>query len=132
MDQGPTVAGRQIDSVIAIGQALGMTTVAEGIEREDQANVLRRLECQYGQGYMFARPLTPAGIETLLGLAVKTTTPPRAKATSSTRLAGARTNGAVASAHVREWAREHGFTVADRGPVPTSARRAYAEAHSDA
>ena len=37
MDQGPTVAGRQLDSVIAIGQALGMTTVAEGIEREDQA-----------------------------------------------------------------------------------------------
>ena len=120
-------------AIIAIGQALGMTTVAEGIEREDQANVLRRLECQYGQGYMFARPLTPAGIETLLGLAVMTKSkPPKAKATTSTRLASARTNGTVASAHVREWAREHGFTVADRGPVPTSARRAYAEAHSEA
>ena len=53
-------------AIIAIGQALGMQTVAEGIEREEQANTLRRLHCQIGQGYMFARPLDPAGIEALL------------------------------------------------------------------
>src|SRR5450631_3003586 len=43
-------------AIIAIGQALGMNTVAEGIEREEQASTLRRLNCQFGQGYMFARP----------------------------------------------------------------------------
>jgi hypothetical protein len=72
------------------------------------------LNCQFGQGYMFARPLAPAGIELLLGLAA----PPVVAEASA------------GSAQVRTWARAHGFAVADRGPVPGAARRAYVEAHS--
>jgi EAL domain-containing protein (putative c-di-GMP-specific phosphodiesterase class I) len=35
-------------------------TVAEGIEADEQAETLRSLGCEYGQGYFFARPLEPS------------------------------------------------------------------------
>jgi EAL domain-containing protein (putative c-di-GMP-specific phosphodiesterase class I) len=35
-------------------------TVAEGIEADEQAETLRSLDCEYGQGYFFARPLEPS------------------------------------------------------------------------
>jgi len=46
-----------VEAVVALGRALGMGIVAEGIEREDQAEALRRLGCTEGQGYLFSRPL---------------------------------------------------------------------------
>jgi EAL domain len=36
---------------------MGMDVVAEGIETLGQLSELRRLNCRYGQGYLFARPL---------------------------------------------------------------------------
>ncbi len=47
-------------AVIALGDTLGMQTVAEGIEMPSQVDGLRRLGCKLGQGFHFARPL-PAG-----------------------------------------------------------------------
>lgn len=44
--------------IIDIGHTLGKKIVAEGIESIDQRNILRRLNCDYGQGYLFSRPLT--------------------------------------------------------------------------
>ncbi len=44
-------------AIIALAQALGMTVIAEGIERTDQLDRLNDLACEYGQGYLFARPL---------------------------------------------------------------------------
>ena len=44
-------------AIIALAQALGMTVIAEGIERTDQLDRLSELACEYGQGYLFARPL---------------------------------------------------------------------------
>lgn len=46
--------------VIALAQVLGIQCVAEGIESEASARELRRLGCDYGQGYYFAQPLTVA------------------------------------------------------------------------
>jgi EAL domain-containing protein (putative c-di-GMP-specific phosphodiesterase class I) len=40
--------------------------VAEGIERLDQLGRLQALGCELGQGFYFARPMTPALIEELL------------------------------------------------------------------
>jgi diguanylate cyclase (GGDEF)-like protein len=54
------------DAIIAMGRALGISVVAEGIEREDQLARLRDLGCAYGQGYYLGRPLPAARIETLL------------------------------------------------------------------
>ena len=43
-------------AVLSMAAALGITVVAEGIELDAQRNVLRRLGCPLGQGYLFARP----------------------------------------------------------------------------
>jgi EAL domain-containing protein (putative c-di-GMP-specific phosphodiesterase class I) len=53
-------------AVVALGQALGLRTVAEGIEEAAQYDALRALGCGYGQGYLFARPLTPEAFAALL------------------------------------------------------------------
>ena len=47
-----------IEATILVARSLGMGTVAEGIETEEQAAELARLQCDKGQGYLFARPMT--------------------------------------------------------------------------
>jgi diguanylate cyclase (GGDEF)-like protein len=47
-------------AIVALGDALGLDMVAEGIEQPDQVEGLRFLGCRLGQGYHFARPL-PVG-----------------------------------------------------------------------
>jgi len=54
------------DAILRLAGALQLTVVAEGIERPEQANVLRRLECALAQGYHFARPLDADDAERLL------------------------------------------------------------------
>lgn len=52
--------GRETDIlsyIIKMTQNMGMTTVAEGIETEGQVQFLKRLSCNYGQGYYYARPM---------------------------------------------------------------------------
>ena len=47
-----------VRSTIELGRALGLTVVAEGIERVDQRQTLWNLGCSLGQGHLFARPLS--------------------------------------------------------------------------
>ena len=47
-------------SILKLGQALGLLTVAEGVELKEQAALLRRWHCTELQGFMFARPLPSA------------------------------------------------------------------------
>ena len=49
-------------AVIRMGQTLGHRVVAEGVETEAQLAELRALGCDYGQGYLFDRPLDEAAI----------------------------------------------------------------------
>jgi len=44
-------------AIVALSRNLGMKVVAEGIETAEQADFLRQLDCNYGQGYLFSRPL---------------------------------------------------------------------------
>lgn len=44
-------------AIIEMSQALEMTTVAEGIEYQEQADLLQSMGCTFGQGYFFAHPL---------------------------------------------------------------------------
>jgi len=53
-------------SVIDLGNALGLITIADGIERADQLGSLRGLNCFAGQGFYLSRPLPAAGIDRLL------------------------------------------------------------------
>lgn len=50
-------------TVVGIGLSLGMTVVSEGVENENQARLLRRLNCTVAQGYYFARPMEACDIE---------------------------------------------------------------------
>ena len=47
-----------IDSTLALGKALGMSVVIEGIETEAQCQRLLAMGCVEGQGYWFARPMS--------------------------------------------------------------------------
>jgi diguanylate cyclase (GGDEF)-like protein/PAS domain S-box-containing protein len=58
------IATRQTDAALAstiieLGRALELTTVAEGIEDETQYELLRSLGCTMGQGFLMAKPLPP-------------------------------------------------------------------------
>jgi EAL domain-containing protein (putative c-di-GMP-specific phosphodiesterase class I) len=75
-----------VEAIIKLGRSLNVSTVAEGVEETDEADVLRSLACDYGQGFLFARPGRPAAIEALLTRAGEDSTvqdstvpPPRAR-----------------------------------------------------
>jgi EAL domain-containing protein (putative c-di-GMP-specific phosphodiesterase class I) len=44
-------------TITGLARTLGMTTVAEGIERPEQADTLLGLHCELGQGFLFSPPL---------------------------------------------------------------------------
>ena len=53
-------------SILAIGKALNLTTVAEGVETAEQLAALRELGCDRAQGFLFGRPQTAGEIEGML------------------------------------------------------------------
>ncbi len=55
-----------LESIATLGQRLGLDVVAEGIEEPHQLEMLRSLGCTAGQGYLLARPGTPAAISALV------------------------------------------------------------------
>jgi diguanylate cyclase (GGDEF)-like protein/PAS domain S-box-containing protein len=60
-DTGHT--GQQLlKNLVSIGQNLGLTQVAEGVESSEQKDYLKSLSCAYGQGYLMARPLNAAQV----------------------------------------------------------------------
>ena len=52
-----------IEATIRVARALGMTTVAEGIETEGQAALMKALACERGQGWLYGRPMAPEEYE---------------------------------------------------------------------
>ena len=44
-------------AVVALSKHLGITTVAEGVETQEQADMLHKLGCDIVQGFLFSRPL---------------------------------------------------------------------------
>ncbi|AFZ13995.1 diguanylate cyclase/phosphodiesterase [Crinalium epipsammum PCC 9333] len=47
-----------ISAIIALGRSLNLRIIAEGVETNEQLELLRRLDCEQIQGYFFSRPLT--------------------------------------------------------------------------
>jgi diguanylate cyclase (GGDEF)-like protein len=56
-----------VAAVTAMSHALGITVVGEGIETSHQLDTLARLDCDQGQGFLFARPLLPEAVVALVG-----------------------------------------------------------------
>jgi diguanylate cyclase (GGDEF)-like protein len=55
-----------IQAIVALGRALGLTIVVEGVETEQQRVLLRLAGCDEMQGYLFARPAPAKAIDRLL------------------------------------------------------------------
>jgi EAL domain-containing protein (putative c-di-GMP-specific phosphodiesterase class I) len=54
------------ETIITLGKAFDMTTVAEGVETPEQFEMLAHLGCDQSQGYLHSRPLAAADVEPLL------------------------------------------------------------------
>jgi diguanylate cyclase (GGDEF)-like protein/PAS domain S-box-containing protein len=55
-----------VEAIVGMARALDLKVVAEGVENQIQLAALRRLGCDYLQGYLFARPLPPEELLPLL------------------------------------------------------------------
>ncbi|MDJ0728871.1 MAG: EAL domain-containing protein [Crocosphaera sp.] len=55
-----------VQTIISLGHNLDLDVIAEGIETEGQKDILKSLDCEYGQGYLFSRPLSSENAEALL------------------------------------------------------------------
>jgi diguanylate cyclase (GGDEF)-like protein/PAS domain S-box-containing protein len=53
-------------SIVPMANNLRLDVVAEGVETIQQVALLKKLQCKYGQGYYFSRPLSAEGIAALL------------------------------------------------------------------
>jgi EAL domain-containing protein (putative c-di-GMP-specific phosphodiesterase class I) len=62
-------------AIVKVGHTLHLAVIAEGIETAEQADYLRAIGCQYGQGYHFARPQDRASIEASLAQSPDLTEP---------------------------------------------------------
>jgi EAL domain-containing protein (putative c-di-GMP-specific phosphodiesterase class I) len=60
--QGSSIAG----AIVSLAHALGLRTVAEGIEDDEQRRAVMALGCDVGQGFLFARPMPVDDLTRLL------------------------------------------------------------------
>ena len=56
-----------VAAATAMSHALGISVVGEGIETSHQLDTLAGLDCDQGQGFLFARPLLPEAVVALVG-----------------------------------------------------------------
>jgi diguanylate cyclase (GGDEF)-like protein/PAS domain S-box-containing protein len=55
-----------IRSTVALAHSLGLRVIAEGVESDEQADRLRELRCDHGQGFLFSKPLRAERVNDLL------------------------------------------------------------------
>ncbi len=53
-----------VRTIVSLAENMGMDVVAEGVETLAQFSQLRNLKCQYGQGFLFSRPVEASAIDT--------------------------------------------------------------------
>jgi diguanylate cyclase (GGDEF)-like protein len=58
--------GEFVQTIMTLAHTLGLAVIAEGIETINQLHQLRVLDCEYGQGYLFSRPVPKEDIDKLL------------------------------------------------------------------
>ena len=65
LSSGPE-ASALVHTLVQLGKTLGLETYAEGIEEHSQLQQLREQECDSGQGYLFARPMSLQALDELM------------------------------------------------------------------
>ncbi len=58
-----------VDAILGLSRSLGVDTVAEGVESEEEAQMLLSLGCRNGQGYLFGRPVRAQDLQQRIALA---------------------------------------------------------------
>ena len=58
-----------VAAVVGLGRDLGLTTVAEGVETEEEADVLNEMQCDLAQGWLFGKPASAAEIPRIVSSA---------------------------------------------------------------
>ena len=110
-------SGALIHTLVELGRTLGLETLAEGIEDNDQLAKLQAEHCDRGQGFLFSKPIEPEAIEAFLLDAAETS---RAAADRRDRTTGGVTDpGAPRSPRsLRCWRRasKPGQPLHDVGP----------------
>jgi len=54
-----------VRAVVSLAHVMGMDVVAEGIETSSHLGLLKQLGCEYGQGYLFAKPMLAVAVEAM-------------------------------------------------------------------
>jgi diguanylate cyclase (GGDEF)-like protein/PAS domain S-box-containing protein len=60
-----------VEAIISLAHRLEMVVVAEGVETEEQLAILREMNCQFGQGYLFSKPLSKPKADQLIENIIK-------------------------------------------------------------
>ena len=56
-----------VQSIMTMAHGFGMRVVAEGVETDDQLSKLKMMDCEYVQGFLFAKPVSSQEAGALLG-----------------------------------------------------------------
>ncbi len=78
--RGSTTEMALLRGIVALARTLKLDVVAEGVETEEQRQLLESFGCSLGQGFLFAKPAAAALIEPLLSAHLSAGTSPRARA----------------------------------------------------
>ena len=55
-----------VSAMVAMAKGLNLVSIAEGVETEEQAQLLRNMGCNYAQGYLYSRPLSPEAFKNII------------------------------------------------------------------
>lgn len=54
------------EAIVVMAHKLGLKVIAEGVETQEQLNLLAMMGCDYAQGFLYSRALTPEDFERLM------------------------------------------------------------------
>ncbi len=65
IEESPMAKGI-VTTIVSLGRSIGVPLTAEGIETPGQLAFLRQVKCEYGQGYLFSRPVPSAELAAII------------------------------------------------------------------